>query len=315
MLCISELWVGNNCRKLISLRLLLFQLKLVQPRITILSTGTPSTTGLQETSVSHPSYPLLILENGTTDPNGVAQLYTSNFQTVSVAQKAYGYQNGSTSAKPIFTDNLTAAIDFTDGKLGGLISALKSAGTYDKTLLIVTAKHGQTPIDPTLSQKIAPAGFQNATSVQLDQVTADDGAYIWLHDASIANVAKAKADLLAAASTLGIAKILSGSEIYQNGFGDPKFDPRVPDLIVIAQVGVIYASPTASKVMEHGGLNDDDLTVALFVHNPKIKGSVNDERVFTRQVAVTAVSALGAPITQLDGAMEDGTVVLPGLGL
>jgi hypothetical protein len=192
---------------------------------------------------------------------------------------------------------------------------MKSAGTYDSTLLIVTAKHGQSPIDPSLSKKIDPASIQNATSIEIDQVTADDGALLWLHSPTVSNIQQLKSDLLASASKLGISRILSGSEIYQNGFGDPKLDPRVPDIIVISQPGVIYASPTASKIMEHGGLNDDDLTVALFVHNPKIKGCVNDERVLTRQVAVTAVLALGAPGEQLDGAVTDGTVVLPGLGL
>lgn len=31
-------------------------------------------------------------------------------------------------------------------------------------------------------------------------------------------------------------------------------------------------------------------------------------------IAVTSLEALGAPVSQLDGAQADGTVVLPGLG-
>jgi hypothetical protein len=262
-----------------------------------------------------PSVTRLTIENGTKDPNGVPTLYTSNFQSVSVAQKAAGYKNGSTSAKPIFTDNITAAIDFIDTGLGNLISKLKTAGTYQETLLIVTAKHGQTPIDPTTSKKIAPGTIQNATSVEFAQITADDIGLLWLADQTPANVAKAKSDLLAARSNLSISYILSGEEIYQNGFGDPKFDPRVPDLIMVPTSGVIYASPTASKVMEHGGFNGDDLKVALFVHNPSLKGSISSSLVYSRQVAVTAVLALGAPVSQLDGAAADGTAVLPGLNL
>ena len=175
----------------------------------------------------------------------------------------------------------------------------------------MTAKHGQSPIDPSLTKLIAPATLQNATSVEFAWVTSDDGAYIWLKDASEANVNKAKADLLAY-KPAGVARILAGYEVYQAGFGDPRFDPAVPDLIVISQIGVIYASVTASKNMEHGGVNPDDLTVAMFAHNPNLSPKTIDTLVFTRQVAVTALEALGAPVTELNGAQIDGTVGLPG---
>ena len=260
-----------------------------------------------------PFFPPLMQENGTKDPNGIAQLMASNFQSVSVAQKAFGYLNGSTSAKPIFGPNLTNALDFTDRELGTLVSRMKASGIYETTLLIVGAKHGQSPIDPTLSRKIPPAVLQNATTVKFAHVTADDGAYIWLTDASPENIAKAKADLLAASAKTGVASILAGSEVYQNGFGDPRIDPRVPDLIVVVKIGVVYTAVDSPKNMEHGGINPDDLTVALFLHNPSFKATTISERVYTRQVAVTILEALGAPVTQLDGAQIDGTVVLPGL--
>jgi arylsulfatase A-like enzyme len=256
---------------------------------------------------------LLTAENGTKDPNGVPQLYSSNFQSVSVAQKAFGYLNTSTSAAPVFGPNLTNALDFTDSRIGTLVQRLQQAGIYQSTLLIVGAKHGQSPINPNLSKLIDPSVLQNSTSVQFAHLTADDGAYIWLTNPTIDNVAKAKADLLANPAA-GISKILSGSDVYQYGFGNPALDPRVPDLIVISQIGVIYAAVTAAKNMEHGGLNPDDLSVALFVHNPLIKGQVLSTPVVTRQIAVTALEALGAPISQLDGAQIDGTAVLPGLG-
>jgi hypothetical protein len=191
---------------------------------------------------------------------------------------------------------------------------LQAAGIYSSTLLIIGAKHGQSPINPNQSKLIDPSVLQNATSVEFLQVTADDGAYIWLANPTPENVAKAQSDLLAS-PTAGVARILSGTEIYQNGFGDQRLDSRVPDLIVISEIGVIYASVTASKNMEHGGVNPDDLTVALFVHNPNLVSQTISTLVSTRQVAVTALTALGAPVQQLDGAQIDGTVVLPGLGL
>jgi arylsulfatase A-like enzyme len=258
-------------------------------------------------------YLALILENGTKDPNGVPQLYASNFQLFSVAQKQFGYLKGSTSEKPIFVDNVTASLDVIDTNLGTLVDRMKAAGTYTSTLLIVCAKHGQAPIDPTTLHKIDPQTLQNATSVKFAQVTSDDIGLIWLADPTIANVDQAKSDLLSKATEAGIAEIFAGPEVYQHGFGDPRLDPRVPDIIIRVVPGVIYTSP-GFKLMEHGGLNPDDLTTAIFVHNPSITAATIDELVFTRQIAVTALEALGAPVTQLDGAQIDGTVGLPGLG-
>lgn len=192
------------------------------------------------------------------------------------------------------------------------MTSLKTAGIYESTLLIVSAKHGQSPIDPSLTKLIDPATLQNATKVKFAYVTADDGAYIWLADASDANVQQAKSDLLNYAPA-GVARILAGYEVYQAGFGDPKLDPSVPDLIVVSKIGVIYASVTAKKNMEHGGINPDDLTVAMFAHNPKLAPKTIDTLVFTRQIAVTAIEALGGPVSELTGAQIDGTVGLPGI--
>lgn len=147
---------------------------------------------------------------------------------------------------------------------------MKTAGTYSSTLIILCAKHGQGPIDPSTLRKIDPSALQNATKIDFVHVTSDDVALIWLTDPTIANINQAKSDLLAAGSNAGIASVLAGPEVYMHGYGDPRLDPRVPDIIVRVIPGVIYTSPTASKVMEHGGINPDDLTTALFVHNPSI---------------------------------------------
>ena len=36
-----------------------------------------------------------------------------------------------------------------DASIGDIVNALKDAGLYDDTLIIITAKHGESPIDPT----------------------------------------------------------------------------------------------------------------------------------------------------------------------
>jgi arylsulfatase A-like enzyme len=48
-------------------------------------------------------------------------------------------------------------MDFVDTSLGQVVSALKTKGIYDGTLIIVASKHGQALIDPKLYGKVDPA--------------------------------------------------------------------------------------------------------------------------------------------------------------
>ena len=83
----------------------------------------------------------------------VPTLFGMNFQAVSVGQKLIektfnpplkgGYvDNVGTPSAP-----LASAIKFVDASIGQMISALKSTGDYNSTLIVITAKHGQSPVD------------------------------------------------------------------------------------------------------------------------------------------------------------------------
>ncbi len=57
-----------------------------------------------------------------------------------------GYQN----AAALPSAELLKEIEFVDASIGDIVNALKDRGIYDDTLIIITAKHGESPIDPTL---------------------------------------------------------------------------------------------------------------------------------------------------------------------
>ena len=57
---------------------------------------------------------------------------------------------------------------------------MKSAGTFNSTLLIVYAKHGQSPINSTLVRKIPEPMLLEVVGVPTVQDASDDGSYIWL---------------------------------------------------------------------------------------------------------------------------------------
>jgi len=77
--------------------------------------------------------------------------FVMNFQAVSVGEKLIekslkpngGYMDSTGTPTP----SLLSEIKFVDGALGATVAALKQNGIYKSTLIVITAKHGQSPID------------------------------------------------------------------------------------------------------------------------------------------------------------------------
>src|SRR5262252_1438935 len=100
----------------------------------------------------------------------VPALFGMNFQAVSVGQKLTkdnadpscnaadgarlrGKSGGYLDALGMPTEVLQYGLDKTDAALGAMIAALKRTGQYQRTLFVVSAKHGQAPIDPAKVNK------------------------------------------------------------------------------------------------------------------------------------------------------------------
>ena len=101
-------------------------------------------------------------------PAKIPTIFGMNFQAVSVGQKLIegstkgGYKNAAGTP----TESLYNEIVFVDQSIGEWVTQLQNAGIYDSTLVIITAKHGQSPIDPHLYQA-HPGKNNNGTSPPL----------------------------------------------------------------------------------------------------------------------------------------------------
>lgn len=208
-----------------------------------------------------------------------------------------------------FSPDLKTAMDFVDASLGQIVSKLKAKGIYDKTLIIVASKHGQSPIDPTKFRKIDPKNLTNYIGVPTDHITTDDTALIFLTNPS--NLSTAVKNLQAHASALEISQLIYGPDLIARGFGDPSKDPAVPHIIIQPELGVIYTT-SKSKIAEHGGGSVDDRHVACFASNPRLKGQVFSDASETKQVGPVILQALGLPDHALQGAIAEGTKPLEG---
>lgn len=276
----------------------------------------------------------------------VPTLFGTNFQTLSVAQKATvasggGYLDASFTPGP----EVANAIAYVDGALGRIVAELRQRGLYDSTVVIVTAKHGQSPTDhtklvkhgDTLTALLEANGFvdpngnfgQNNTAsgnpndgtglVGTGFVQTDDVGLVWLRDPRqlSAAVATLKANL--GCNAPGIcadgpqAYILYSPSVAER-FGDPALG-RTPDIVVQPNPGVIYTS-SKKKDEEHGGNAPDDSHLGLLVSYAGLRqGRTIDAPVLTTQVAPTILRSLGLEPRLLHAVALEGTRVLPGLGL
>jgi hypothetical protein len=277
---------------------------------------------------------------------GVPTVFGMNFQAISVGQKLLldnpgggcasdtdptingqrgGYLDGLGTPSPVLAYGLAK----TDAALGQFVSALKKAGIYDSTLIIVTAKHGQSPLNP--AQLVKPGHFadlvctvsscgtsegariitdagNNCPEGPCGWVQDDDIGLIWLPDQS---KTKLVADYLNQnAKSLYIDEVMSGEEL-QLKFGDPLKDSRTPDIIVQPVYGTIYTKPTSNKVAEHGGFSFGDTNVGLIVSNPAMHSRQVKTPVLTSQVAATILKSLGIDPNELESVRKEGISVLP----
>jgi hypothetical protein len=278
----------------------------------------------------------------------VPTIFGMNFQAVSVGQKlispksavrtdanAGGYEDAQGTPRP----KMLAEIQFVDAAIGQMVDALTDKGLLDSTAIVISAKHGQSPIDPNRFFPIPGNSGNNGTppsaiigallpAVYSDPnnglgLAEDDISQIWLADSS--RTGEAVTDLENSAAAFGMGQIFYGGTLNSifNAPGVPETpgpccklreggDPRTPDIIVIPNVGVVYTG-NLKKQSEHGGFAWDDTNVMLLVSSPGIRSQSINSFVETTQVAPTILKILGLNPSELDSVRQEGTPVLPAL--
>ena len=274
---------------------------------------------------------------------GVPAILGMNFQTVSTAQKlptSDGLKGGyTTNGAP--GPLLQRALRYVDSEVGSMIRAIRAHGLARSTTIILSAKHGQSPILPQQLRRVDDSAIISAMDAAWaakhpgakDLVTFsvdDDGMLLWVSDRSAAALAFAKQYLLthsAPANTISDAKGVYSTSVRASGLrrvltgdaadrfvGARAGDTHAPDLIGIGQQGVVYTGGV-KKIAEHGGDAAADRDVALVVSGAGVvhRGSVTDTRVSTTQIAPTILTLLGLDPRSLQGVRIDGTKDLPGI--
>jgi hypothetical protein len=274
-------------------------------------------------------------------PAPMPNILGMNFQAVSVGQKLV-YQDGGVptgfsvtggykDAMGTPSDSLAQEIAFVDTSIGLMVTELNKVHKLDSTLIIITAKHGQSPIDPNRVLRIhgdvatdkSPTAILGSAFLPDSKInglgpTEDDVSLLWLKPGVSTADAVNELEMMSPAipqadNIAGIGQIFWGASILPMfnapGLG-PNLDPRTPDIIVAPNVGVIYTGHQA-KVAEHGGFANDDTNVIMLLSNPHFKAKTVVSPVETMQVAPTIIAALGLDPNDLQAVQIEHTQVLP----
>jgi Type I phosphodiesterase / nucleotide pyrophosphatase len=258
-------------------------------------------------------------------PAEVPALFGMNFQSVYIGESVSEpgvAKGGYLDAAATPSSELLGEIEFVDASIGDIVAALRHSGLYDNTLLIISAKHGEAPIDPnlyvadgsntpaTLLGSAIPASESPLTPGGIG-ATEDDVSVLWLNPG--ASVTGAVQLLEQNAAAIGLGQLYYGPTLamnYNMGGLEPGEDPRSPDIIVTPNIGVTYSGST-TMIGDHGGFGHDDTNVIMLVTNPHFYSQTVATPVTTMQVAPTILKALGFDPRALDAVQLEGTSVLP----
>jgi hypothetical protein len=253
---------------------------------------------------------------------GVPAIFGMNFQSPNIGQKFSGYVDaagtipeGGTTLGPLAgsAPGLAQALDYVDSSIGRMLSRLGADGLTDDTMVIVAAKHANSPVDRSTLRWIDPSVFAsliNGVEPGLTaQVTADTMALIWLKDRTRA--AEVAAVLEDNGPAVGAGTVTSGAAVAALADGQLGGNAsRIPDIVVQPVAGVVYAK-TNSKWVDHGSGSAEDTHVPLVIIEPGRKGGRTLEcPVSLRQIAPTVLRALGLKEDLLDAVRLEGTARL-----
>jgi hypothetical protein len=321
-------------------------------------------TGNNDATVQYDSYKVHAVLNeidgydhSRTTKVGVPAIFGMNFQTVSTAEKlptldgqpgslTGGYLPGTETPGPL----LSRALDYINTELTAMASELGKRGLASSTAIILSAKHGQSPQDPTALTRIDDGPIIDAINAGWKALhpsagsliaadpgdsaagSRDDAFPLWLTDRSNEATQFVKDYLLNHPATgttynpsdptkagpprtlaaSGLTSVYAGADAAKY-FGTTSSDPRHPDVWGVVQHGVVYAGGT-KKIAEHGGADPEDLNVPLVVFAPgTAQPGVVATSVETTQIAPTILRLLGLNPSQLKAIRIEGTPVLPGL--
>ena len=111
------------------------------------------------------------LDHQGTTTVGVPAIFGMNFQAPNIGQKFSGYADASGTTPQTITTlgapagnppGLAQAIDYVDGAIGRMLNRLDANGLTEDTMVIMTAKHANSPVDRSSLRWVDPGAVHLA---------------------------------------------------------------------------------------------------------------------------------------------------------
>jgi arylsulfatase A-like enzyme len=208
-----------------------------------------------------------------------------------------------------------------DRDLAMLEDTYRKAGVLDKTVFVLTADHGFSPIYHEVPKSvIADAVAKTGTSIIRD--TYHTGAYLWLKDESravdaAAAISRAQNPYIQSVyfrttgpdgpgyiRASGTELLLApGMEEANQHLLHTFNGPNGPDLVVFMKEHAAAVAGGQGKWKgDHGGADWESQHVPLFISGPGVRSkAVSDYPAKLMDVAPTALRLLGVPATEMHG--------------
>ncbi len=278
------------------------------------------------------------LNDSGTKNVGTPAIFGLNLQAVSVGEKepATLFNGGGIDKDGNARPDMVSAIAHTDASIGLILDELKKQGLDSSTLVILTAKHGQNPVqDPTVGLSSTfdsvtgeTGGDGNLTAVGAllvrngIQIASENGG-----DTSSLIFLKNKSDVRKAVALLNTkdysfdsakdltsdptgntlfstedaaaqGKVLSGQGIINAGLGNPRTSDRTPDIVVPLNTGYFFGNATKKRA-EHGGFTDADTHVALIAGSTGLSSNLQGT-INSQTVSTTQIAPTTLQVLGLD---------------
>jgi hypothetical protein len=255
------------------------------------------------------------LNHDGTSAAPVPNLFGMNFQSVNSAKKSSpnsGYADADGNPDAYLQD----ALSYVDGAIGSMVQALKDLDLWGKSAVIITAKHGESPVGNTRTTvptagpgSIAAILAAAIPPIPTKKITQKSGGLIWL-----TNQSQAAAAAAALAGNAGFAAnvnqiVYSGAPGYP--FPNPLVDPAPPDVVVYMKDNTNFEPSGTTTFAEHGGFGEGETHVPLLIASPKVGPFTETAPVSTRQIAPTVLRLLGLDPQALQAVQIEGVAVLP----
>ena len=210
-----------------------------------------------------------------------------------------------------------AALAYADRLVGDLIATVKQSGLLAKTTFIITTDHGFKKVSHYLRLNVAlkKAGLGIASGPTLGQA---DAAVMSVGGTALVYVTDParRAELLPRlkamfAANEGIAQVLDGSVGPSLGMPDPKDNPRMGDLILVAKDGYLFDNsavgdevvvPTYNYAATHGyPASDPELRGIFIASGAAIKAGVKVPHISNLDIAPTLARLLDLKLPEQEG--------------